>query len=88
VAAGANPDRDAAEILPLVLVKVTDTTRGADGGSAENSPAAAPFFSSFGGHGGDWGFEVRDAARGGWLGHYARRSALFCSEVSSQVNQS
>jgi hypothetical protein len=32
---------------------------------------------SFGGHGGDWGFEVRDAARGGWLGHYARWSALF-----------
>jgi hypothetical protein len=39
---------------------------------------------SFGGHGGDWGFEVRDAARGGWLGHYARWSALFVARSAAR----
>jgi hypothetical protein len=43
--AEVNSARDAAEDLPLGPVNVTDTTRDADGGSAENSPAAAPFFS-------------------------------------------
>ena len=43
--AEVNSARDAAERLPLGPVIVTDTTRDADGDSAEDSPAAAPFFS-------------------------------------------
>jgi hypothetical protein len=36
-----NPARDATVDLPSGLVKVTDSTRGADGGNAGNSTAAA-----------------------------------------------
>jgi hypothetical protein len=83
-ATGANPDRDAAVILPLGLVKVTDTTRGADGGSAKNSPAAVPFFSLIRWSRWGLGVEVRDAARGGWLGHYARRLTLFVARSAAR----
>jgi hypothetical protein len=41
--AEVNSARDAAEGLPLGPVNVTDTTRDADGGSAENSPRDGTF---------------------------------------------
>jgi hypothetical protein len=76
------------EILPLGLVKVTNTTRGADGGSAENSPAAVPFFSLV--RWSRWGLGVRGQRCG------SRRLAwplcalvgFIYGEVSGQVNQS
>jgi hypothetical protein len=54
-----NPARDATEDLPPGLVKVTDTKRGADGGSAGNSPAAVVEWSG----GGDL---LTVYAQGGW----------------------
>jgi hypothetical protein len=66
-----NPARDAMVDLPPGLVKVTDSTRGADGGTAENSTAAAMEWLG----GGDL---LMEFAQGGWLRPRGQKGAGVC----------